>query len=313
MRIAATMMLLEHTLPALDRMMVTYREKVAEYDDIRKIGRTHLMDATPLTLGQELSGHLSQLEHGAEAIRNAMRHLMELPIGGTAVGNGLNTPEGYDTLALQYINTFTGQTFTNSPNKYEAMASHDSLAEVSGALKRLAVSLMKIANDFRLLNSGPRCGIGEVVLPANEPGSSIMPGKVNPTQCEAVTMVAVQVMGNDASIGIAASQGNFELNVFMPVIACNFLQSAGLLADVMESFNKNCAAGIRPNKARIAENLEKSLMLVTALNPYIGYENAAKIAKFAHKEGMTLREAAIALGLLTGEQYDEYVQPAKMI
>ena len=308
MRIAATKVILEKTVPAIERMMETYREKIAEYAEIKKIGRTHLMDATPLTLGQELSGHLSQLEHGLETIRSAMKHLMELPIGGTAVGDGLNTPEGYDRNALHYINEFTGLTFTNTPNKFEAMATHDSMAEMSGALKRLAVSLMKIANDFRLLNSGPRCGFGEIILPANEPGSSIMPGKVNPTQCEALSQVCCQVIGNDVAITTGAMQGHLQLNVFMPLIGRNLLQSSRLLADVINSFNDHCLKGITPNLERIRMHLNNSLMLVTKLSPHIGYYNAAKIAQQAHRDGTTLREAALQLGLVSEKEFDEWMK-----
>lgn len=308
MRIAATKMILEHTIPAIERLMETYQVKIAEFADIKKIGRTHLMDATPLTLGQELSGHLSQLEHGLEAIRCSLRHLMELPIGGTAVGNGINTPEGYDKLALKHINEITGLQFVNTPNKFEAMATHDSMAEMSGSLKRLAVSLMKIANDFRLLNSGPRCGLGEVILPANEPGSSIMPGKVNPTQCEALSQVCCQVIGNDVAISTGAMQGHLQLNVFMPLIGRNLLQSSRLLADVINSFNDHCLKGVVANKERIAMHLNNSLMLVTKLNPHIGYYNAAKIAQHALAEGLTLRESALALGLVSAEDYDEWMK-----
>lgn len=308
MRIAATKMLLMHTIPAILDIMKTYQEKIVEYADIRKIGRTHLMDATPLTLGQELSGHLSQIEHGLDTLLKSMEHLKELPIGGTAVGNGINAPEGYDKLALQYINTFTGLDFVNTPNKFEAMASHDSLAEVSGALKRLAISFMKIANDFRLLNSGPRCGIGEVVLPANEPGSSIMPGKVNPTQCEALSQVCCQVIGNDVAITTGAMQGHLQLNVFMPLIGRDLLQSSRLLADVIRSFNDHCLKGITPNRERIRMHLNNSLMLVTKLNPIIGYYNAAKIAQHALKEGLTLREAALELKLIGEEDFDKVMK-----
>ena len=308
MRIAATKMLLMHTIPAILDIMKTYQEKIVEYADIRKIGRTHLMDATPLTLGQELSGHLSQIEHGLDALLKSMEHLKELPIGGTAVGNGINAPEGYDKLALQYINTITGLDFVNTPNKFEAMASHDSLAEVSGALKRLAISFMKIANDFRLLNSGPRCGIGEVVLPANEPGSSIMPGKVNPTQCEALSQVCCQVIGNDVAITTGAMQGHLQLNVFMPLIGRDLLQSSRLLADVIRSFNDHCLKGITPNRERIRMHLNNSLMLVTKLSPVIGYYNAAKIAQHALQEGLTLREAALELKLISEEEFDKWME-----
>jgi fumarate hydratase class II len=308
MRIAATKMLLTHTIPAILDIMKTYQEKIVEYADIRKIGRTHLMDATPLTLGQELSGHLSQIEHGLDTLLKSMEHLKELPIGGTAVGNGINAPEGYDKLALQYINTITGLDFVNTPNKFEAMASHDSLAEVSGALKRLAISFMKIANDFRLLNSGPRCGIGEVVLPANEPGSSIMPGKVNPTQCEALSQVCCQVIGNDVAITTGAMQGHLQLNVFMPLIGRDLLQSSRLLADVIRSFNDHCLKGITPNRERIRMHLNNSLMLVTKLSPVIGYYNAAKIAQHALNEGLTLREAALELKLISEEDFDKVMK-----
>ena len=308
MRIAATKMLLMHTIPAILDIMKTYQEKIVEYANIRKIGRTHLMDATPLTLGQELSGHLSQIEHGLDALLKSMEHLKELPIGGTAVGNGINAPEGYDKLALQYINTITGLDFVNTPNKFEAMASHDSLAEVSGALKRLAISFMKIANDFRLLNSGPRCGIGEVVLPANEPGSSIMPGKVNPTQCEALSQVCCQVIGNDVAITTGAMQGHLQLNVFMPLIGRDLLQSSRLLADVIRSFNDHCLKGITPNRERIRMHLNNSLMLVTKLSPVIGYYNAAKIAQHALQEGLTLREAALELKLISEEEFDKWME-----
>lgn len=307
MRIAATKILTEQTIPALENLIATYRDKVTEYKDLTKIGRTHLMDATPLTLGQELSGHQSQLQHNLEAIRNSLPHLMELPVGGTAVGNGLNAPDGYDTLALQYINRFTGLAFTNAPNKFEAMASHDSLAEMSGMLKRLAVSLMKIANDLRLLNSGPRCGIGEIMLPANEPGSSIMPGKVNPTQCEALSMVCCQVVGNDVAITTGAMQGHLQLNVFMPLIGLNLLQSARLLADAINSFNEHCIKGLQPNRERIDQHLHQSLMLVTQLSPHIGYEQAARIAQYALANNLTLRDAATKLKIVTPEDFDRWM------
>ncbi len=308
MRIATARSIIIRTIPAIENMMATYREKISEYSDIKKIGRTHLMDATPLTLGEELSGHLSQLEHGLEVIRQSLKHLMELPIGGTAVGNGINAPEGYDKKALEYINKFTGYSFTNCENKFEAMATHDSLCEMSGAFKRLAVSLMKIANDFRLLNSGPRCGLGEVILPANEPGSSIMPGKVNPTQCEALSQVCCQVIGNDVAITTGAMQGHLQLNVFMPLIGRNLLQSSRLLADVINSFNDHCLKGIKPNLERIAMHLNNSLMLVTKLNPHIGYYNSAKIAQHAHENNLTLREAALELKLVSPEDFDEWMK-----
>lgn len=308
MRIAAVQMLRTRTIPALNNIMQTYQVKIVEFADIKKIGRTHLMDATPLTLGQELSGHLSQIEHGLDALLKSMEHVKELPIGGTAVGNGINTPDGYDKLALQYINQFTGIDFVNTPNKFEAMATHDSMAEVSGALKRLAISFMKIANDFRLLNSGPRCGLGEVILPANEPGSSIMPGKVNPTQCEALSQVCCQVIGNDVAITTGAMQGHLQLNVFMPLIGRNLLQSSRLLADVVNSFNDHCLKGVQANRERITMHLNNSLMLVTKLSPTIGYYNAAKIAQHALSEGLTLRQAALELNLISEEDFDRIMQ-----
>ena len=288
-------------------------KKSKEYKKIVKTGRTHLMDATPLTLGQEFSGYVSQLEHGIIALKNTLPHLSELALGGTAVGTGLNTPKGYDVLVAEKISEITGYPFITAPNKFESLAAHDAMVETSGALKTLAVSLMKIANDIRLLGSGPRCGIGELNLPANEPGSSIMPGKVNPTQCEAITMVCAQVIGNDAAIAVGGMQGHYQLNVFKPVMIYNLLESARLLGDACVSFNDNCVAGIEPNLENIKTNLENSLMLVTALNTHIGYENAAKIAKKAHSEGKTLREAALELGLVTNEQFDEWVDPSKMI
>jgi fumarate hydratase class II len=271
------------------------------------------MDATPLTVGQVFSGYVSQLDHGLKALRNTLDHLSELALGGTAVGTGINTPKGYDVKVAGYIATFTGLPFRTADNKFEALAAHDALVESHGALKQIAVSLMKIGNDIRLLASGPRSGIGELIIPENEPGSSIMPGKVNPTQNEAITMVAAQVMGNDVAISIGASNGHFELNVFTPVIAANFIQSARLIGDACVSFNDHCAIGIEPNYAGIKKHVENSLMLVTALNPHIGYENAAKIAKKAHKEGSSLREAALELELLTNEQFDLWVRPEDMI
>ncbi|MCS6833736.1 MAG: class II fumarate hydratase, partial [Flammeovirgaceae bacterium] len=291
----------------------TFAEKANAYIDVVKIGRTHLMDATPLTLGMELSGYAAQLEYGIKAVKNTLSHLSELALGGTAVGTGLNTPKGYAKLVAQKIAEITGHPFQTAPNKFEALATHDALVETSGSLKQLAVSLMKIANDIRLLASGPRCGIGEILIPENEPGSSIMPGKVNPTQSEALTMVCAQVIGLDVAVSIGGMNGHFELNVFKPMIIFNVLTMAKLLGDACESFNDHCAVGIEPNYARIKQNLENSLMLVTALNPHIGYENAAKIAKKAHKENKTLREAAIELGLLTNEQFDQWVVPSKMI
>jgi fumarate hydratase class II len=271
------------------------------------------MDATPLTLGQEFSGYVQQLNSSLRALRNALEALRELALGGTAVGTGLNTPKGYDVLVAAKIAELTGLPFLTAPNKFEALAAHDAMVEISGALKRAAVSLMKIANDVRMLSSGPRCGIGEIVIPDNEPGSSIMPGKVNPTQPEALTMVCAQVMGNDVAVSVGGSMGHFELNVFKPVMAANVLQSARLLGDACVSFANNCAVGIEPNLPVIAQHLENSLMLVTALNPHIGYENAAKIAKKAHKENKTLREAALELGLLTNEQFQEWVKPEQMV
>ncbi len=308
MRIAATKLIVERTIPALERLISTYQRKIDEFGDIRKIGRTHLMDATPLTLGEELSGHQSQVEHGVAALKQALAHLMELPVGGTAVGNGINTPTGYDQLALNYINKFTGLQFVNAPNKFEAMASHDSLVETSGALKRLAVSLMKIANDIRLLASGPRCGIGELTIPANEPGSSIMPGKVNPTQCEALTMVCCQVIGNDAAMTAGGFQGHLELNVFMPLMAQNLLHSARIIADAVDSFNQHCLAGMKPNQEKITWYLNHSLMLVTKLSPTIGYYNAAKIAQYAFEHNLSLREAAAELNLLTETEFDKLMK-----
>lgn len=271
------------------------------------------MDATPLTLGQEFSGYVQQLNMGIRALKNALEAVRELALGGTAVGTGLNAPKGYDVLVAKKIAELTGYPFVTAPNKFEALAAHDAMVELSGALKRVAVSLMKIANDIRLLASGPRCGIGEIIIPDNEPGSSIMPGKVNPTQPEAMTMVAAQVMGNDVAVSVGGSNGHFELNVFKPLIAYNVLMSARLIGDVCVSFNDKCAVGIEPNLVNIKKHLDNSLMLVTALNPYIGYENAAKIAKKAHKENKTLKEAAIELGLLTAEQFDEWVRPEKMV
>lgn len=313
MHIAAYRMVVENTIPKSEALMNTLKAKSEKFREVVKIGRTHLMDATPLTLGQEFSGYVSQIDHGLRAIKNSLKHLAELALGGSAVGTGLNVPKGYDRLVAKYISELTGMPFVTAENKFESLASHDAIVEASGALKTLAVSLMKIANDIRLLASGPRSGIGEILLPENEPGSSIMPGKVNPTQAEALTMVCAQVIGNDAAITIGGMNGHFELNVFKPMIIYNFLNSARLLGDACESFNKNCAVGIEPNYPVIERHLENSLMLVTALNPHIGYENAAKIAKKAHKENKTLREAAIELGLLTTEQFDAWVDPKKMV
>ncbi|MHA6248561.1 class II fumarate hydratase [Pontibacter sp. CAU 1760] len=313
MHIAAYKKVVEHTLPMVKKLHDTLKAKSEEFMDVVKIGRTHLMDATPLTLGQELSGYVKQLEYGMKALNNTLDHLKDLALGGSAVGTGLNTPEGYAELVAQKISTYAGHQFRTAPNKFEALAAHDAMVETSGALKQLAVSLMKIANDIRLLASGPRSGIAEILIPENEPGSSIMPGKVNPTQAEAMTMVCAQVIGNDVAISVGGMNGHFELNVFKPVMIYNLLMSAQLIGDACDSFDKHCAVGIEPNTARIKENLENSLMLVTALNPHIGYDNAAKIAKKAHKEGTTLRQAAIALELLTNEQYDEWVKPEDMI
>jgi len=313
MHIAAYKQVVEITLPGMQLLRDTLAKKSADFKDVVKTGRTHFMDATPLTLGQEFGGYVQQLDNGMRALCNALEMVAELALGGTAVGTGLNAPKGYDVLVAKKIADFTGLPFVTAPNKFEALAAHDAMVELSGALKRVAVSLMKIANDIRMLSSGPRSGLGEIVIPDNEPGSSIMPGKVNPTQPEAMTMVAAQVMGNDVAVSIGGSNGHFELNVFKPVIAANVLQSARLIGDACVSFNDKCAVGIVPNYAMIKQHLENSLMLVTALNPHIGYENAAKIAKTAHKEGTTLREAAVGLGLLTNEQFDAWVDPAAMI
>ncbi|MDP2089591.1 MAG: class II fumarate hydratase [Flavobacteriaceae bacterium] len=313
MHIAAYKMVVEVTLPGIEKLRDTLQQKVIDFKDVVKIGRTHLMDATPLTLGQEFSGYVSQLNHGLKALRNTLPHLSELALGGTAVGTGLNTPKGYDVLVAQKIAEFTGLPFITAENKFEALAAHDAFVESHGALKQLAVSLNKIANDIRLLASGPRSGIGELIIPENEPGSSIMPGKVNPTQPEALTMVCAQVMGNDVAITIAGTQGHFELNVFKPIMAANFLQSARLLGDACVSFNDNCAVGIEPNHARINELVNNSLMLVTALNTKIGYYKAAEIAQTAHKNGTTLKEEAVRLGYVTPEEYDRCVIPSEMI
>ncbi len=313
MHIAAYKKVVNYTIPAVEKLRNTLEQKSKQFSDIVKIGRTHLMDATPLTLGQEFSGYVAQLNFSLKAINNSLHHLSEVALGGTAVGTGLNTPKGYDIKVAEYISEFAGFSFITAENKFEALAAHDAIVESHGALKQLAVALYKIAQDLRFLASGPRSGIGEIFIPENEPGSSIMPGKVNPTQSEALTMVCAQVLGNDTTISFAGTQGNFELNVFKPVMIYNFLQSATLLADACISFNDHCAVGIEANKPRIRELVEKSLMLVTALNPHIGYENAATIAKTAHKNGTTLREEAINLGLLTAEQFDEWVKPEKMI
>ncbi|OIR60259.1 fumarate hydratase, class II [Bacillus sp. FMQ74] len=313
MHVAGVLAIYEQLVPRLDQLQNTLDQKAKKFNDIVKIGRTHLQDATPLTLGQEISGWVYMIERSKEMILEATDKMRELAIGGTAVGTGINAHPQFGEVVSEEISKFTGQQFKSSPNKFHALTSHDEITYVHGAMKALAADLMKIANDVRWLASGPRCGIGEISIPENEPGSSIMPGKVNPTQCEALTMIAAQVMGNDATIGFASSQGNFELNVFKPVIIYNFLQSVQLLSDGIQSFHDHCAVGIEPNTKTIKENLSGSLMLVTALNPYIGYENAAKIAKFAHKEGLTLKEAAVQLKLLTKEQFDEMVKPENMV
>ncbi|MCY8919158.1 class II fumarate hydratase [Bacillus atrophaeus] len=313
MHVAGVLAIYEQLVPALDQLRNTLDEKAKKFNDIVKIGRTHLQDATPLTLGQEISGWVYMIDRSKEMILEATEKMRELAIGGTAVGTGINAHPQFGEVVSEEISKFTGQQFKSSPNKFHALTSHDEITYVHGAMKALAADLMKIANDVRWLASGPRCGIGEISIPENEPGSSIMPGKVNPTQCEALTMIAAQIMGNDATIGFASSQGNFELNVFKPVIIYNFLQSVQLLSDGIKSFHDHCAVGIEPNTKTIKENLSGSLMLVTALNPYIGYEKAAKIAKFAHIEGLTLKEAAVQLELLTEEQFDEMVKPEDMV
>ena len=313
MHIACYKKVVEVTIPGVRILRNTLAEKAKAFKDVVKIGRTHLMDATPLTVGQEIGGYVSQLDHGIKALENTLEHLSELALGGTAVGTGINTPEGYSELVAKKIAEFTGLPFITAPNKFEALSAHDALVETHGALKQMAVSLMKIANDVRLLASGPRSGIGEYIIPENEPGSSIMPGKVNPTQCEALTMVCAQVVGNDVTVTTGGMNGHFQLNVFKPVMAANVLQSATLIGDACVSFNDNCAVGIEPNTASIKDNLEKSLMLVTALNTKIGYEKAAKIAKTAHQNGTTLREEAINLGYLNNEEFDAWVDPSKMI
>lgn len=313
MHIASYKQVMEITLPGMQKLRDTLHQKATEFKSIVKTGRTHFMDATPLTLGQEFSGYVQQLDNSMRAIKSALEMIKELALGGTAVGTGLNTPKGYDVLVAKKIAELTGYPFVTAPNKFEALAAHDAMVELSGALKRSAVALMKIANDIRMLSSGPRSGIGEIVIPDNEPGSSIMPGKVNPTQPEAMTMVCAQVMGNDVTVSIGGSMGHFELNVFKPVMAANVLQSARLIGDACVSFNDKCAVGIEPNLPIIKQHMENSLMLVTSLNTHIGYENAAKIAKKAHKENKTLREAAIELGLVTSQQFDEWVRPEKMV
>lgn len=313
MHIASYRAVIEVTIPGVEKLRDTLKKKSEDFMNVVKIGRTHLMDATPLTLGQELSGYVAQLNHGLKALRNTLSHLSELALGGTAVGTGLNTPNGYDVLVAEYIAAFTGLPFVTAENKFEALAAHDAIVETHGALKQLAVALNKIANDIRMLASGPRSGIGEILIPENEPGSSIMPGKVNPTQCEAITMVAAQVMGNDVAITIGGTQGHYELNVFKPIMAANFLESARLIGDACVSFNDHCAAGIEPNYQRIKELVDNSLMLVTALNTKIGYYKAAEIAQTAHKNNSTLKETAIMLGYLTEEEFDQWVRPEDMV
>ena len=313
MHIAAYKILVEVTIPGIEKLRDTLKAKSEAFKHIVKIGRTHFMDATPLTLGQEISGYVSQLDHGLKAIRNSLAHLSELALGGTAVGTGINTPKGYSENVARNIAKLTGLPFVTAENKFEALAAHDAIVEAHGALKTVAVSLMKIGNDIRMLSSGPRCGIGEIFIPDNEPGSSIMPGKVNPTQCEAMTMVAAQVMGNDVAINIGGSNGHFELNVFKPVMIYNFLHSARLIGDVCVSFNDKCAVGIEPIPANIQNHLNNSLMLVTSLNTKIGYYKAAEIAQTAHKQGKTLKETAVELGYVTPEQFDEWVNPLDMV
>jgi len=313
MHIAAYKLIIEKTIPGIELLRNTLQQKSEIFMQLVKIGRTHFMDATPLTLGQEFSGYVSQLDHGLRAIESALFHLSELALGGTAVGTGLNAPEGYDIKVAEKIADLTDLPFMTAENKFESLAAHDAFVEMSGALKTVACSLMKIANDIRMLSSGPRSGIGEIFIPENEPGSSIMPGKVNPTQVEALSMVCAQVFGNDTAITMGGMTGHFELNVFKPLMAFNLLNSARLIGDACVSFNNNCAVGIEPNFERIKELVDKSLMLVTALNTHIGYDNAAKIAKKAHKEGSTLKEAALSLGLLTEEEFDKWVKPEKMV
>jgi len=312
MHIAAYKKIIEVTIPGVEQLRDTLQKKSEAFKDVVKIGRTHLMDATPLTLGQEFSGYVAQLNFGIKALKNTLEHLSQLALGGTAVGTGLNTPKGYDVLVAKYISEFTGLPFVTAENKFEALAAHDALVETHGALKQLAVSLNKIANDIRLMASGPRSGIGEIIIPANEPGSSIMPGKVNPTQAEALTMVCAQVMGNDVAVTVGGTQGHYELNVFKPMMAANVLQSAQLIGDACKSFDENCAVGIEPNQSRITELLNNYLMQVTALNTKIGYHKAAEIANTAHANGTTLKEEAVRLGYVTQEQYDEWVKPEEM-
>lgn len=313
MHIAAYKILIELTIPGIEKLRDTLQKKAVEFKNVVKIGRTHFMDATPLTLGQEFSGYVSQLNHGLKAIKNTLAHLSELALGGTAVGTGINTPPNYSVNVAKHIANLTGLPFVTAENKFEALAAHDAIVESHGALKTVAVSLMKIANDIRMLSSGPRSGIGEIFIPDNEPGSSIMPGKVNPTQCEAMTMVAAQVMGNDVAISIGGANGHFELNVFKPVMIYNFLHSARLIGDVCVAFNDKCAEGIQPIEANIKKHVDNSLMLVTALNTKIGYYKAAEIAQTAHKNGSTLKETAVALGYITAEEFDQFVIPVNMV
>ncbi|WP_276676475.1 class II fumarate hydratase [Selenomonas artemidis] len=313
MHIAAVIAIEDHLFPSIDLLAETFRRLMKENEGIVKTGRTHLQDAVPISFSQEISGWLAMLEESKKQLKASLPFLHELALGGTAVGTGLNAPKGFDTAVAQAASELTGKKFVTAPNKYHALTSKDAVVFAHGALKGLAANMMKIANDIRWLAAGPRCGLGEITIPANEPGSSIMPGKVNPTQCESVTMVAVQVMGNDATIGFAASQGNFELNVFMPVIIYNFLQSTRLLTDSVKSFNDRCAVGIKANREKMHENLHRSLMLVTALNPYIGYENAAKTAHKAFDENISLKEACVALGFLTAEKFDEVFHPEEMV
>jgi len=312
MHIAAYKKIVENTIPGITELRDTLKAKSEAFSDVVKIGRTHLMDATPLTLGQEFSGYVAQLNFGLKALNNTLEHLSQLALGGTAVGTGLNTPKGYDVLVAKYIAEFTGMPFITAENKFEALAAHDALVETHGALKQIAVSLNKIANDIRMMASGPRSGIGEIIIPANEPGSSIMPGKVNPTQAEAITMVCAQVMGNDVAVTVGGTQGHYELNVFKPMMAANVLQSAQLIGDACRSFDENCAAGIEPNRTRITELVNNSLMLVTALNTKIGYYKAAEIANTAHENGTTLKHEAVRLGYVTPEEYDAWVKPEEM-
>lgn len=313
MNLAATEEIITNLIPSVENLKNTFRKKSQDFDDIIKIGRTHLMDATPLSLGQELSGYVSQLDHSLVHVHQSLEHLKELAIGGTAVGTGLNSRDGFDERVVEILSSYTEIQFVSAPNKFEALAANDALVHAHGALKGLAVALFKIANDIRWLSSGPRCGIGEISIPENEPGSSIMPGKVNPTQCEAMTMLCVQIMGNDSAITFAGASGNFELNVFKPLIIHNFLKSVRLLSDGCRSFEKFCIAGIKPRLQRIQENLDNSLMLVTALNPHIGYDKSAKIARKAHLEDKTLKAAALELGFVTEEEFNKWVRPEEMV